>query len=67
MYGILRTIFAYAVASEVLSSPLRAAESELPEVEPVKRHVVSSEELARLSDELGEDYWPLPYLGPCSA
>jgi integrase len=62
VYGTLRAIFAYAVASEVLvASPCRGIK--LPEVEPVVRPVISSDELARLSDELGEAYAVLPYLG----
>lgn len=62
VYGTLRAIFAYAVGSEILvASPCRRIR--LPEIEPVKRRVVTAEELARLSDELGPDCAALPYLG----
>jgi integrase len=62
MYGTLRAIFAYAVASEVLvASPCRGIK--LPEVAPVVRGVITAEELARLSDALGIAYGALPYLG----
>lgn len=44
-----------------MASPCRGIK--LPETEPVTCRVITSDELARLSDELGEDYWPLPYLG----
>jgi integrase len=62
VYGTLRALFAYAVATEnLVASPCRGVK--LPETAPVVRHVVTGDQLARLSAELGPDYEALPYLG----
>jgi integrase len=62
MYGTLRAILAYAVASDVLvASPCRGIK--LPDVAPIVRKVITAQELARLSDALGPSYEALPYLG----
>lgn len=62
MYGVLRAIFGYAVDSGALvATPCRGIK--LPAVEPIKRHVVSADELEALSDALGDDYAAMPYLG----
>jgi integrase len=62
VYGTLRAIFAFAVASEdLVASPCRGVK--LPEVEPITRTVVTSDQLARLADAIGPDYEALPYLG----
>ena len=60
--GTVRAFFAYAVASRApIPSPGRGIK--LPEVDPIVRRVITSEELKRLSDELGENYWSFLYLG----
>lgn len=62
MYGVLRAVFAFAVESSVIvASPCRGVK--LPAVEPIKRHVVTADELGRLADALGPDYALMPYLG----
>ena len=62
MYGVLRALFVYAVANEnLVASPCRGVK--LPETSPVTRHVVTGDQLALLSVELGPDYEALPYLG----
>lgn len=48
-YGVLRAIVNYAMANDMLGrSPCRRIE--LPEVTPVKRHIVSADELAELAE-----------------
>jgi integrase len=51
-YAVLRAILNYAVRVDMLGrSPCRGIN--LPEVRPVRRHIVTAAELARLSDGLG--------------
>lgn len=63
-YGVLRAIVNYAVANDMLGrSPCRRIK--LPEVTPVKRHIVNADELARLAEAMGGvgAYGPMVYLG----
>ena len=60
-YGVLRAILNVAVAHELISrSPCRGIR--LPAVTQTVRRVVTAEELAALSDAMG-DYGPMAYLG----
>jgi len=60
-YGTLRAIFAYAVNADWLSrSPCRNVN--LPEAAPVSRTLPDVDQLAALSDELG-DHAPMLWLG----
>ncbi|MGH9118303.1 MAG: hypothetical protein ACRD0A_10640 [Acidimicrobiales bacterium] len=63
-YGVLRAILNYAVAGDMIGrSPCRGIN--LPEVKPLRRHVVDGNELARLAGALGGvgQYGPMVYLG----
>jgi integrase len=60
----LRAIVNYAMANDMLGrSPCRRIK--LPEVTPVKRHIVSADELAGLAEAMGGvcAYGPMVYLG----
>ncbi len=62
MYGVLRAVFGYAVdSSVVVASPCRGIK--LPAVEPIRRYVVSADELEALANALGPAYAAMPYLG----
>jgi integrase len=63
-YGVLRAVFNYAVSLDMIGrSPCRGIG--LPEVVPVRPHVVSVGELRALADGLGGvgRYGPMVYLG----
>jgi integrase len=51
-YGVLRAILNHALANDVVGrTPCRGIK--LPEVTPLRRHIVDAVELARLANELG--------------
>ena len=63
-YGALRAILNYAVVNDMLGrTPCR--QIKLPEVRPLRRHIVDADELARLADALGGvgALGPMVYLG----
>jgi Phage integrase, N-terminal SAM-like domain len=54
-YGVLRAVLAFAVDRELVGrTPCRGIN--LPAVEPTAGHLITSEELARLADALGEHF-----------
>jgi hypothetical protein len=62
-YGVLRAVFQYALVHDLIGrSPCR--QIRLPEVKPLRRHIVTADELARLADALGGigGYGPMAYL-----
>jgi integrase len=62
-YAVLRAILNYAVRLDMVGrSPCRGIN--LPEVQPLRRHIVSAEEVARLADGLGGvgELGPMVYL-----
>jgi integrase len=63
-YGVLRAILNYALANDMVGrTPCRGIK--LPEVTPLRRHIVDAVELARLANELGGigSLGPMVYLG----
>jgi integrase len=63
-YGVLRAILNYAIANDMLGrSPCRRIR--LPEVTPVRRHIIDGDELGRLAAAMGgvEGYGTMAYLG----
>ena len=63
-YAVLRAILNYAVRLDMVArNPCRGIN--LPEITPVRRHIVTAAELARLADGLGGagDLGPMVYLG----
>jgi integrase len=61
-YAVLRSILNAAVDADLLGrSPCRGVK--LPMVRLAEHHVVTPEELARLADEIGEEYRALVYTG----
>ena len=62
MFGVLRTIFLFAIESEVIgASPCRGVR--LPPIAPLRRHVVSADELVLLADAHPQEFRPMVYLG----
>lgn len=62
MFGVLRTIFLFAIESEVVgASPCRGVR--LPPIAPLRRHVVSADELLLLADGHPADLRPMVFLG----
>lgn len=63
-YAVLRAILNYAVRLDMLArSPCRGIN--LPEVKPLRRHIVTADELVRLADAMGGvgGLGPMAYLG----
>ena len=63
-YAVLRAILNYAVRLDMVArNPCRGIN--LPEITPIRRHIVTAAELARLADGLGGvgDLGPMVYLG----
>jgi integrase len=63
-YGVLRAILNYALASDMIGrTPCRRIK--LPEVTPVRRHIINGDELGRLAAAMGgvEGYGTMAYLG----
>jgi integrase len=63
-YAVLRAILSYAVRVEIIGrTPCRGIH--LPEASPMRRHVVTPDEVAKLAAELGGvgGYGPMAYLG----
>jgi integrase len=63
-YGVLRAILNHALANDMVGrSPCRRIK--LPEVAPVRRHIIDGEQLGRLAAAMGgvEGYGTMAYLG----
>jgi integrase len=63
-YGVLRAVLNYALANDMVGrTPCRGIK--LPEVTPLRRHIVNADEIALLADELGGvgSLGPMAYLG----
>lgn len=61
-YGVLRAVFNWAVTNDVIGrSPCRGIR--LPELTPVKKPVVSADDIIRLADAMDIDYRVAVFLG----
>jgi integrase len=61
-YGVLRAILNHAVNTDlIVRTPCRGVK--LPAVEHIDRHVVTPDEIVRMSDAVGADYAPMVVLG----
>jgi integrase len=59
-YAVLRAILNAAVDADLIGrSPCRGVK--LPTAQPTEHHIVTADELARLADELGDDYRAFAY------
>jgi integrase len=61
-YGVVRAVLGYAAdVGFITRSPCRNVN--LPEAQPLRRRVLSQNDVERLADALGVDYGPMAYLG----